>query len=79
MSKEVRALERIAIAEMGIPGFTLIIRAGTAAFWVSKHTWLRARSAVVGCGIGNNGGSLAWLKIHTIPAQVPHHTVFPAS
>ncbi len=55
-AQDVRELDRIAIAELGIPGFTLMSRAGTAAFRVMQDSWPRARSVLVLCGTGNNGG-----------------------
>ncbi len=55
-AQDVRELDRVASAELGIPGFTLMTRAGTAAFRVLQHSWPRARSVTVLCGTGNNGG-----------------------
>jgi len=55
-AQEVRELDRIAVAEMGIPGFDLMTRAGMAAFKALQHSWPRARSVAVLCGTGNNGG-----------------------
>lgn len=53
---EVRELDRIAIEEQGIPGYTLMSRAGEAAFNVLKDVWPDARRILVLCGNGNNGG-----------------------
>ena len=53
---QVRELDRIAIEECGIPGFTLMQRAGNACFDVLRERWPEARSAIVCCGTGNNGG-----------------------
>lgn len=55
-SLDIRELDRIAIEEMGIPGFTLMMRAGTAAFQVLQQSWPHARRVAVLCGTGNNGG-----------------------
>ncbi len=53
---QVRELDRIAIEEQGIPGATLMARAGQAAFAFLQQRWPGARSLGVLCGIGNNGG-----------------------
>lgn len=53
---QVRELDRIAIEEQGIPGATLMARAGQAAFSVLRQRWPQARSLGVLCGTGNNGG-----------------------
>jgi len=55
-AQDVRELDRIATADKGIPGYTLMTRAGTAAIHLLQRTWPRARNVVVVCGIGNNGG-----------------------
>lgn len=55
-AQDVRELERIAIAEMGISGLTLMTRAGTAAFRLLQHSWPLARRVAILCGTGNNGG-----------------------
>ncbi|HHM06343.1 MAG TPA: NAD(P)H-hydrate dehydratase [Gammaproteobacteria bacterium] len=53
---EVRELDRIAIHEMGIPGITLMNRAGEAVWRQLQERWPRAHRIVVLCGTGNNGG-----------------------
>jgi hydroxyethylthiazole kinase-like uncharacterized protein yjeF len=53
---QVRELDRYAIESLGIPGYTLMSRAGAAAFRVLRDAWPRARKIVVVCGPGNNGG-----------------------
>jgi len=55
-ANQVRELDRIAIQEKGIPGITLMERAGSAAFTILKSHWPQARRITVLCGIGNNGG-----------------------
>ena len=55
-AEQVRELDRIAIQEYGIPGLTLMERAGTAAFELLRERWPEARRLAVLCGIGNNGG-----------------------
>lgn len=53
---QVRELDRIAIEDRGIPGITLMNRAGEAAFNWLRERWPHARRIVVVCGGGNNGG-----------------------
>lgn len=53
---QVRELDRLAIEVLGIPGETLMARAGQAAFSVLQQRWPRARALGVLCGVGNNGG-----------------------
>ena len=53
---QVRELDRIAIEERGIPGYTLMSRAGQAAFEQLRRHWPDARRVVIVCGGGNNGG-----------------------
>ena len=53
---QVRELDRIAIQERGIAGYTLMNRAGDAAFQYLRQRWPAARRIAVLCGSGNNGG-----------------------
>lgn len=53
---QVRELDRIAIEEAGIPGITLMERAGTAAFRCLQKRWPDASKVSVICGVGNNAG-----------------------
>ncbi len=53
---QVREFDRSAIEECGIPGATLMERAGRAAFEVLRAHWPQARRVAVVCGTGNNGG-----------------------
>ncbi|MGV3590227.1 MAG: NAD(P)H-hydrate epimerase [Gammaproteobacteria bacterium] len=53
---EVRAMDRRAIDELGIPAFVLMQRAGAAAFRALLATWPATRRVLVFCGTGNNGG-----------------------
>ena len=53
---QVRALDRIAIDEMAIDGYTLMCRAGEAALDALRRRWPRAKSLAVYCGAGNNAG-----------------------
>ncbi|MEO7775127.1 MAG: NAD(P)H-hydrate dehydratase [Steroidobacteraceae bacterium] len=52
---QVRALDAHAIA-MGVPGYTLMKRAGEAALRVLRTRWPMAHRVVIVCGGGNNGG-----------------------
>ncbi|MDA9909555.1 NAD(P)H-hydrate epimerase [Gammaproteobacteria bacterium] len=52
----VRELDRLAIEEHQIPGFTLMQRAGQAAFTALLNRWPGTRQLLCFCGSGNNGG-----------------------
>lgn len=53
---QVRALDRRAIDEPGIPAFELMHRAAAAAFASLRRHWPQAQRIAVYCGPGNNGG-----------------------
>jgi len=53
---QVRAFDRIAIDERGIPGYELMCRAGSAALSVLEARWPDAHKIAVICGAGNNAG-----------------------
>jgi hydroxyethylthiazole kinase-like uncharacterized protein yjeF len=53
---QARELDRIVIADAGIPGYTLMSRAGEACWEVVQSRWPAARSLLLLCGTGNNGG-----------------------
>ena len=53
---QVRELDRRAIEEHGIPGYTLMRRAAAVAWNAARERWPLARSVVVVAGSGNNGG-----------------------
>ncbi len=53
---QVRELDRLAIEERGIPGYTLMNRAGEAAFHLLRQRWPKAWRIEIACGGGNNGG-----------------------
>jgi len=55
-ASQLRELDRGAIETAGIPGYTLMLRAGAAAWQVLGSSWPDARRLVVVCGTGNNGG-----------------------
>jgi ADP-dependent NAD(P)H-hydrate dehydratase / NAD(P)H-hydrate epimerase len=52
----VRAADRYAIEVLGIPGYTLMTRAGEAALTALRSQWPLARRLLVLAGAGNNGG-----------------------
>lgn len=53
---QVRALDNYAIEVQGVPGYTLMKRAGEAALRYLRTRWPTAQRIVVVCGGGNNGG-----------------------
>lgn len=53
---QVRELDRLVMAECGIPGMELMSRAGNAAFRHIRIKWPEAKSISVFCGSGNNAG-----------------------
>lgn len=53
---QVRALDRHAIDDLHIPGYTLMTLAGEAAITTLRSCWPAAQRIVVICGPGNNGG-----------------------
>lgn len=53
---QVRSLDAQAIEVQGIPGYTLMKRAGEAALRYLRTRWPMAHRIVVVCGGGNNGG-----------------------
>src|SRR5262245_52236529 len=52
----VRAMDRHAVERAGIAGYTLMQRAGSAAFDAVKRHWPTAARIAVLCGSGNNAG-----------------------
>jgi NAD(P)H-hydrate epimerase len=55
-AEQVRRLDACAIGEHGMPGFTLMQRAGVAVFEAARERFTSARRWLVLCGAGNNGG-----------------------
>lgn len=55
-AEQVRGFDRQAIERFGIPGLTLMERAGQAAFDLIRRRWPDARRLSVLAGTGNNGG-----------------------
>jgi NAD(P)H-hydrate epimerase len=53
---QVRELDRIAIQEQGIPGYTLMCRAGEAVFRAVQELLPGRGSLLIVCGGGNNAG-----------------------
>ena len=53
---QVRAMDRYAIEQLGVCGYTLMTRAGEAALDLLGESWPSARRLLVLCGAGNNGG-----------------------
>lgn len=53
---QVREFDRIAISELGIPGYTLMSRAGQVIFDLACAHFPRARRWLIACGAGNNAG-----------------------
>jgi len=53
---QVRELDRIAIEDFGIPGLTLMTRAGEACCKALHQNWPGVQAVAVCCGTGNNGG-----------------------
>ena len=51
---QVRAMDRAAIDEFGIAGYTLMERAGAVALSTLRARWPMARSLRIYCGLGNN-------------------------
>jgi NAD(P)H-hydrate epimerase len=52
----VRELDRRAIEAHGIPGETLMARAGAAVYRTLRARWPEARRLLIVCGLGNNAG-----------------------
>jgi len=55
-AEQVRQLDQTAIQSFSIPGYTLMQRAGQAAFDTIREYWPAADRILVACGGGNNGG-----------------------
>ncbi len=54
--ESVREMDRTAIEDHGIPGYTLMLRAGAAATRAARQRFPGAQRWQVICGAGNNGG-----------------------
>ena len=53
---QTKSVDRIAIDEMGLPGYELMCRAGESACALLKRQWPAIERVVLVCGSGNNGG-----------------------
>ncbi len=53
---QVRAMDRFAIEQGGIAGYTLMTRAAEAALAMLVRSWHDARRTAIMCGAGNNAG-----------------------
>lgn len=53
---QVRGFDAHAIRELGVPGYTLMQRAGEAALHALRTCWPTAQRIALVCGGGNNGG-----------------------
>ena len=58
---QVKELDRLVMAECGIPGIELMSRAGNAVFRHLRIKWPNAKSVSVFCGAGNNADNLVGL------------------
>ncbi|NKZ37794.1 NAD(P)H-hydrate dehydratase [Oleiagrimonas citrea] len=72
---QVRAQDRHAIEELGVPGFTLMTRAAHAALGVLRTRWPQARSLLLLCGPGNNGGDAFLLGALALQAGLRAHAL----
>src|SRR6201988_3910309 len=79
---QVRALDAYAIEAMGVPGYTLMKRAGEASLRYLRSRWPTAYRIVIVCGSGNNGGDgyvlarfaqAAGLTVTVLAAVDPEH------
>ncbi|HEV7135880.1 MAG TPA: NAD(P)H-hydrate dehydratase [Steroidobacteraceae bacterium] len=77
---QVRALDAYAIGTLGVPGYTLMKRAGEAALRYLRTRFPVAHRIVIVCGAGNNGGDgyvlarfaqAAGLTVTTLAATPP--------
>jgi NAD(P)H-hydrate epimerase len=77
---EVRALDRRAIEHFDLPGYELMTRAGHATLNALRLRWPDARSLLVLCGPGNNGGDgyvvariarAQGLRVHVVASADP--------
>lgn len=70
---QVRELDRTVIEELGVPGLTLMERAGASAFDLLCNAWPGAKDIAVVCGTGNNGGDGFVLARHALQAGMNVH------
>jgi ADP-dependent NAD(P)H-hydrate dehydratase / NAD(P)H-hydrate epimerase len=67
---QVRELERRAVEDAGIPGATLMQRAGEAAWQQLKLQWPAAEHLLILCGTGNNAGDGYVLAQHALREEL---------
>ena len=53
---QVREMDRVAIEDLGVPGYTLMSRAGAAVVQAAQERFSHARHWLILCGAGNNAG-----------------------
>ncbi len=56
LAEAVRELDRTAIETHGIPGYTLMVQAGSTIFSILRVRWPDAKKIAIICGLGNNAG-----------------------
>jgi len=55
-TRQIRDLDAYATRELGVPGYTLMKRAGEASLRMMRTRWPMAHQIVIVCGGGNNAG-----------------------
>lgn len=70
-AEHVRELDRVAIQDKGIPGLTLMRRAGAAIFRVLMGRGSELSSVTIFCGTGNNGGDGYVVAVQAIQQGIP--------
>lgn len=75
-AEQSRQLDRIAIEQCGIPGISLMKRAGRAAFQCLVSRWPKPGHITVFCGGGNNGGDGYIVAALAAQQQLPVTVVY---
>ncbi len=70
-ANQTRELDRLAIEDGGIPGLTLMTRAGRASLELVRERWPARCPLVIFCGTGNNGGDGFVLAALAIDRHIP--------
>ena len=68
---QTRELDRTAIEDFGIPGITLMQRAGRAAFELIRSNWAPDSRLAIFCGTGNNGGDGYVIAALAVDRRIP--------
>lgn len=76
LATNVRELDRQAIEVHGIPGFTLMQRAGKATFDALLEHWPETQHLLCFCGGGNNGGDGYVIAALARMADIDSHVVW---